>query len=158
MMRVGLIGCNPGPCHMTMICDCIYKLNPNLRTCCDVITFLVWGVLNCNIIQVPWFHTLFSCLFIPLWLFVFVLTMLSPFKFLLFLFLFWQDDLLVMIGVKNPNYEFLRSLFSKCSSNIFSSEHVQCILDYYLSNNEGEFKDLKGSSGNLLLVIKVAAA
>ncbi|XP_050886005.1 sister chromatid cohesion protein PDS5 homolog B isoform X2 [Lathyrus oleraceus] len=64
-----------------------------------------------------------------------------------------KDDLLVMIGVKNPNYEFLRSLFSKCSSNIFSSEHVQCILDYYLSNNEGEFKDLKGSSGNLLLAI-----
>ncbi|XP_058724136.1 sister chromatid cohesion protein PDS5 homolog B isoform X3 [Vicia villosa] len=64
-----------------------------------------------------------------------------------------KDDLLVMIGDKNPNYEFLRSLFSKCSCNIFSSEHVQCILDYYLSNNEGEFKDLKGSSGNLLLAI-----
>lgn len=72
------------------------------------------------------------------------------------LFLFWQDELLVMIGDKNPNYEFLRSLFSKCSSNIFSSEHVQCILDYF-SNDEGGFKDLKDSSVNLLLVIEVAA-
>jgi hypothetical protein len=69
------------------------------------------------------------------------------------LFLFWQDGLLVKIGDKNPNYEFLRSLFSKCSSNIFSSEHVQCVLDY-LSNDDSGFKD---SSVNLLLVIKVAA-
>ncbi|XP_012567744.1 sister chromatid cohesion protein PDS5 homolog B isoform X3 [Cicer arietinum] len=63
-----------------------------------------------------------------------------------------KDELLVMIGDRNPNYEFLRSLFSKCSSNIFSSEHVQCILDY-LSNSEGGFKNLEDSSLNLLLAI-----
>ncbi|CAJ2674086.1 unnamed protein product [Trifolium pratense] len=60
-----------------------------------------------------------------------------------------KDELLVMIGDKNPNYDFLCSLFSKCSSNIFSSEHVQCILKY-LSKDKCGFKD---SSGNLLLAI-----
>lgn len=60
-----------------------------------------------------------------------------------------KDGLLVKIGDKNPNYEFLRSLFSKCSSNIFSSEHVHCVLDY-LSNDDGGFKD---SSVNLLMTI-----
>jgi sister-chromatid-cohesion protein PDS5 len=56
-----------------------------------------------------------------------------------------------MIGDKNPNYDFLCTLFSKCSYNIFSSEHVQCILKN-ISKDKGGFKD---SSGNLLLVIKV---
>ncbi|XP_061341944.1 sister chromatid cohesion protein PDS5 homolog B [Gastrolobium bilobum] len=63
-----------------------------------------------------------------------------------------KDDLLVMIGDNNPNYEFLRLLFSKCSSNIFSSEHVQCILDY-LSNSESGTMNWKDSSANLLLAI-----
>ncbi|KAG4969928.1 hypothetical protein JHK85_036349 [Glycine max] len=63
-----------------------------------------------------------------------------------------KDKHLVMIGDSNPNYEFLRLLFSKCSSNIFSSEHVKCILDY-LSNNENGNKDLEDSSANLLLAI-----
>ncbi|KAK2453745.1 sister chromatid cohesion protein PDS5 protein A [Trifolium repens] len=60
-----------------------------------------------------------------------------------------KDELLVMIGDKNPNYDFLCTLFSKCSSNIFSSEHVQCILKN-ISKDKGGFKD---SSGNLLLAI-----
>ncbi|KAK7321020.1 hypothetical protein VNO77_31092 [Canavalia gladiata] len=63
-----------------------------------------------------------------------------------------KDDLLVMIGDSNPFNEFLRLLLSKCSSNIFSSEHVQCILNY-LSNNENGNKDLENSSVNLLLAI-----
>ncbi|RDX90565.1 hypothetical protein CR513_27556, partial [Mucuna pruriens] len=62
------------------------------------------------------------------------------------------DKHLVMIGDSNPNYEFLRPLFSKCSSSIFSSEHVECIL-HYLKNNENGNKDLEDSSANLLLAI-----
>ncbi|XP_027368350.1 sister chromatid cohesion protein PDS5 homolog A [Abrus precatorius] len=61
-------------------------------------------------------------------------------------------DELVVIGDNNPYYEFLHSLLSKCSSNIFSSDHVECLLDY-LSNNESGNKDLKDSSVNLLLAI-----
>ncbi|XP_045822500.1 sister chromatid cohesion protein PDS5 homolog B-like isoform X1 [Trifolium pratense] len=65
-----------------------------------------------------------------------------------------KNELLVMIGDKNPNYEFFRSLFSKCSSNIFSSEHVKCSLNY-LSNDKCIFKDLEDSVGNLLLAIAI---
>jgi hypothetical protein len=32
-IEVGLIGYDPGACRMAMICDYIYKLNPNLRPC-----------------------------------------------------------------------------------------------------------------------------
>ncbi|XP_019460582.1 PREDICTED: sister chromatid cohesion protein PDS5 homolog A isoform X3 [Lupinus angustifolius] len=63
-----------------------------------------------------------------------------------------QGKLLVMIGDGNHPYEFLRSLFSKCSPNIFSSEHVNCILDY-LSHNESGNNHLEDSSVNLLLAI-----
>ncbi|KAK8466806.1 hypothetical protein PHAVU_008G163350 [Phaseolus vulgaris] len=59
-----------------------------------------------------------------------------------------KDKHLVMIG----DYEFLRPLFSKCSSNIFGSEHVKCILDY-LTNNENGNRNLEDSSANLLLAI-----
>ncbi|KAK7301356.1 hypothetical protein RJT34_12219 [Clitoria ternatea] len=62
-----------------------------------------------------------------------------------------KDELLGMIGDGNPFYEFLRSLFSKCSSNIFSTEHVEYILNY-LSNIESGNKDLEDSSANLLLL------
>ncbi|XP_047149337.1 sister chromatid cohesion protein PDS5 homolog B isoform X1 [Vigna umbellata] len=61
-----------------------------------------------------------------------------------------KDKHLAMIGGSNPTYEFLRPLFSKCSSNIFSSEHVRCILDY-LTNNEN--RTLEDSSANFLLAI-----
>ncbi|KAK7385197.1 hypothetical protein VNO78_30910 [Psophocarpus tetragonolobus] len=63
-----------------------------------------------------------------------------------------KDKHLTMNGDINPNYEFLRPLLSKCSSNIFSSEHAKCILDY-LSNIEDKNKDLEDSSANLLLAI-----
>ncbi|XP_027940300.1 sister chromatid cohesion protein PDS5 homolog A isoform X2 [Vigna unguiculata] len=63
-----------------------------------------------------------------------------------------KDKHLAMIGDSNPTYEFLRPLFSKCSSNIFSSEHVRCILDY-LTNNENENRTLEDSSANFLLAI-----
>ncbi|TKY56158.1 Sister chromatid cohesion protein PDS5-like B-A [Spatholobus suberectus] len=63
-----------------------------------------------------------------------------------------KDKHLVKIGDSIPHYEFIRPFLSKCSSNIFSSKHVQCILDY-LSNNENGNKDLEDSAANLLLAI-----
>ncbi|KAK4276740.1 hypothetical protein QN277_014853 [Acacia crassicarpa] len=63
-----------------------------------------------------------------------------------------QDKLMKMVGESNPYFEFLRSLFSKCSYNIFSSEHVHYILDY-LSNSTVGSKRLKDSSIKLLLAI-----
>ncbi|KAK7275658.1 hypothetical protein RIF29_16778 [Crotalaria pallida] len=63
-----------------------------------------------------------------------------------------QGELLVMIGEGSSHFEFLRSLFSKCSPNIFSSEHVNCILDY-LSHDESGNDHLEASSVNLLLAI-----
>ncbi|WJX30406.1 hypothetical protein P8452_18948 [Trifolium repens] len=65
-----------------------------------------------------------------------------------------KNELLVMTGHKNLNYDFFRSLFSKCSSNIFSSEHVECSLNY-LSKYKCIFKDLEDSFGNLLLAIVI---
>ncbi|KAL2317798.1 hypothetical protein Fmac_031674 [Flemingia macrophylla] len=63
-----------------------------------------------------------------------------------------MKDKHMVIGDTISNYEFLRPIFSKCSANIFSSEHVKCILDYLLNNQNGS-KDLEDSSANLLLVI-----
>ncbi|XP_045797768.1 sister chromatid cohesion protein PDS5 homolog B-like [Trifolium pratense] len=59
-----------------------------------------------------------------------------------------KAELLEMVGDKNPNYDFMHELFSKCSSNIFSSEHVQCILDYCY----GDEDRLKYSSEKLLVI------
>ncbi|KAI4337812.1 hypothetical protein L6164_016184 [Bauhinia variegata] len=62
------------------------------------------------------------------------------------------DKLLDIIGDRDPYFEFLRSLFSKCSCNIFSSEHVHFILEY-LSNSTNGNKHLEDSSLKLLLAI-----
>ncbi|XP_048332268.2 sister chromatid cohesion protein PDS5 homolog B isoform X1 [Ziziphus jujuba] len=45
-----------------------------------------------------------------------------------------------MIGNKHQNLEFLRTLSLKCSHNIFSSEHVSCILDHLSSNRNKNFE------------------
>ncbi|KAF7829837.1 sister chromatid cohesion protein PDS5-like protein A isoform X1 [Senna tora] len=63
-----------------------------------------------------------------------------------------QDKVLKMIGESNPYFEFLCSLFSKCSYNIFSTDHVNYILDY-LSNTTFGNKHLEDSSVKLLLAI-----
>ncbi|KAL1294310.1 hypothetical protein AAHE18_19G133200 [Arachis hypogaea] len=63
-----------------------------------------------------------------------------------------QDVLLGMIGDNHPYHEFLQSIFSRCSNNIFSSEHVQYILDFLLNNQSGN-NHLEDSSVDLLLVI-----
>ncbi|KAF3445662.1 hypothetical protein FNV43_RR10838 [Rhamnella rubrinervis] len=56
-----------------------------------------------------------------------------------------------MIGDKHQNFEFLRTLSLKCSYNIFSSEHVNCILDH-LSSSCGS-KDSEASSVRLLQTV-----
>ncbi|MED6211114.1 hypothetical protein PIB30_070449 [Stylosanthes scabra] len=73
----------------------------------------------------------------------------SP-KCCLWLVILVKDVLLGLIGDKHPYYEFLLSVFSRCSNNIFSSEHVQYIL-YYLLNNQNGNNHLEDSSMNLLL-------
>ncbi|XP_015571530.1 sister chromatid cohesion protein PDS5 homolog B isoform X2 [Ricinus communis] len=61
-----------------------------------------------------------------------------------------RDKFLKMIGDKHPHFEFLQLLSSKCSFNIFSSEHVRCILDHLSSDAVGNGR-LEASSANLLL-------
>lgn len=56
-----------------------------------------------------------------------------------------------MIGERHPHFEFLQSLSKKCLFNIFSSEHVRCILEHISSNRVGN-KHLEVSSFDLLLV------
>ncbi|EEF48385.1 androgen induced inhibitor of proliferation (as3) / pds5, putative [Ricinus communis] len=63
-----------------------------------------------------------------------------------------RDKFLKMIGDKHPHFEFLQLLSSKCSFNIFSSEHVRCILDHLSSDAVGNGR-LEASSANLLLTI-----
>ncbi|KAM7256072.1 hypothetical protein ACFE04_011813 [Oxalis oulophora] len=63
-----------------------------------------------------------------------------------------KDKLHKTIGEKHPNFEFLRLLSSKCLFNIFSSEHVNCILDYLLCFCTGN-QQLATSSVKLIEVI-----
>ncbi|XP_012078230.1 sister chromatid cohesion protein PDS5 homolog A [Jatropha curcas] len=63
-----------------------------------------------------------------------------------------RDKFLKMIGDKHPHFEFLQLLSSKCSFNVFSSEHVCCILDL-LSSKVLENGHLEASSAKLLLAI-----
>ncbi|XP_038716130.1 sister chromatid cohesion protein PDS5 homolog A isoform X1 [Tripterygium wilfordii] len=63
-----------------------------------------------------------------------------------------RDRFLKMIGDKHPLFEFLRILSSKCLFNIFSSEHVRCIVDHLSSDTSGD-KQLAIYSIRLLLMI-----
>ncbi|GLU01048.1 hypothetical protein SLE2022_183740 [Rubroshorea leprosula] len=63
-----------------------------------------------------------------------------------------RDEFLKMIGDKHPHFEFLQLLSSKCLLNIFSSEHVSCILDH-ISNNALGSNHFEAVSVELLLVI-----
>ncbi|XP_068341369.1 sister chromatid cohesion protein PDS5 homolog B isoform X3 [Pyrus communis] len=63
-----------------------------------------------------------------------------------------RDKFLNMIGGKHQNFEFLRTLSSKCSYNIFSAAHVRCILDDLSGNSPGK-RNLEASSVRLLLSI-----
>lgn len=63
-----------------------------------------------------------------------------------------RDKLLRMIGSKQPHFEFLKSLSSKCSYNLFSTEHIHFALDCILSDRLGN-RHLEGPTGKLLLAI-----
>ncbi|KAM3683139.1 hypothetical protein ACB098_12G123600 [Castanea mollissima] len=63
-----------------------------------------------------------------------------------------RDKFLKTVGDRHPHFEFLSSLSSKCSHNIFGSEHIQCILEH-LSGDRYGTKLLEASSAKLLLAI-----
>ncbi|XP_021284773.1 sister chromatid cohesion protein PDS5 homolog A isoform X2 [Herrania umbratica] len=63
-----------------------------------------------------------------------------------------RDKFLKVIGDKHPHFEFLRLLSSKCSFNIFESEHVCCILSLISTSGLGS-NNLEAFSIELLLVI-----
>lgn len=62
-----------------------------------------------------------------------------------------QENFLRKTGDNHPHFGFLQLLSKKCLFNIFSSEHVQCILDQLLSDKLGN-KNLEDSSVKLLSV------
>ncbi|EFH65409.1 binding protein [Arabidopsis lyrata subsp. lyrata] len=63
-----------------------------------------------------------------------------------------KEKFLNMFGAKHSLFEFLRILSTKCSPNIFSSEHVQCLLNQ-LCGSTSVNTQLKAPSIKLLLVI-----
>ncbi|XP_017981381.1 PREDICTED: sister chromatid cohesion protein PDS5 homolog A isoform X2 [Theobroma cacao] len=63
-----------------------------------------------------------------------------------------RDKFLKVIGDKHPHFEFLQLLSSKCSFNIFDSEHVCCILSLISTSGLGS-NNLEAFSIELLLVI-----
>ncbi|OMO93987.1 Armadillo-like helical [Corchorus capsularis] len=63
-----------------------------------------------------------------------------------------RDEFLKGIGDKDPLFKFLQLLSSKCSFNIFDSEHVCCILNLISTNGLGN-KNFEAFSIELLLVI-----
>lgn len=63
----------------------------------------------------------------------------------------FQDKFLKVIGDKHPHFEFLQLLSSKCSFNIFDSEHVCCILSLISTSGLGS-NNLEAFSIELLLV------
>ncbi|XP_024010664.1 sister chromatid cohesion protein PDS5 homolog A isoform X1 [Eutrema salsugineum] len=63
-----------------------------------------------------------------------------------------REKFLETIGAKHHLFDFLRILSTKCSPNIFSSEHVQYLLNQLCSNTSVNTQ-LKAPSIKLLLVI-----
>ncbi|XP_043700993.1 sister chromatid cohesion protein PDS5 homolog A isoform X2 [Telopea speciosissima] len=63
-----------------------------------------------------------------------------------------RDKFLKKIGEKHLHYEFLRVLSGKCMFNIFSSEHVCCILDHLFKKDIGD-EHFEASSVKLLLTV-----
>ncbi|XP_019093838.1 PREDICTED: sister chromatid cohesion protein PDS5 homolog A-like isoform X1 [Camelina sativa] len=63
-----------------------------------------------------------------------------------------KEKFLKTIGAKHSLFEFLRILSTKCSPNIFSSEHVQCLLNQ-LCGSTSVNTQLEAASIKLLLVI-----
>ena len=70
-----------------------------------------------------------------------------------YLFISWlQDDLLKILGMKHPLYEFLNTLSMKCSYVLFNKEHVKAILEEIVAQKSAENAQRTQSSMNLLVV------
>ncbi|KAK6939869.1 hypothetical protein RJ641_029400 [Dillenia turbinata] len=66
--------------------------------------------------------------------------------------LIYRDKFLKLIGNKHPHFEFMQLLSTKCVLNIFSCDHIPCILDLY-SSYRFENEHLAVSSIRLLMAI-----
>ncbi|KAK1422159.1 hypothetical protein QVD17_25081 [Tagetes erecta] len=63
-----------------------------------------------------------------------------------------KDNFVRKITDMNTDFEFLQSLSTKCSFNIFSSDHVRCILDHLSEDKFGQ-GNLKKACVALLMII-----
>ncbi|PWA83208.1 ARM repeat superfamily protein [Artemisia annua] len=63
-----------------------------------------------------------------------------------------RDNFLKKIKDRYTDFEFLQSLMTRCSFNIFSSDHVSCIFDHLLDDNFGQANS-KNACVTLLMII-----
>ncbi|PWA56289.1 ARM repeat superfamily protein [Artemisia annua] len=63
-----------------------------------------------------------------------------------------RDNFLKKIKDRYTDFEFLQSLVTRCSFNIFSSDHVSCIFDHLLDDNFGQANS-KNACVRLLMII-----
>ncbi|WOL16058.1 sister chromatid cohesion protein [Canna indica] len=59
------------------------------------------------------------------------------------------------IGDKHPHYDFLRTLFTKCSHSIFTAEHVHYILEDFISAKDDQTKYTQASIDLLSVVLSI---
>lgn len=66
-----------------------------------------------------------------------------------------RGSFLKRIGEKNSNYDFFKTLSSKCSYSVFNAEYVRNILEYVISGKDGENKYVQHSIDLLLIIINL---
>ncbi|KAL4583130.1 hypothetical protein LXL04_007694 [Taraxacum kok-saghyz] len=66
-----------------------------------------------------------------------------------------RDKFLIKIKDMQLDFEFLQSLTAKCSSNIFSSDHVSCLLDQISEENFQDAKLKKACVSLLVTIVNV---
>ncbi|GLJ40362.1 hypothetical protein SUGI_0830400 [Cryptomeria japonica] len=64
-----------------------------------------------------------------------------------------REDLLKRIGERHPQYEFLKTLYLKCSYILFGMEHVQAVLSHSYGYKTASNQNLKIAGIDLLLKI-----
>ncbi|XP_024637720.1 sister chromatid cohesion protein PDS5 homolog A isoform X2 [Medicago truncatula] len=65
----------------------------------------------------------------------------------------YRDDLLKILGVKHPLYEFLNTFSMKCSYLLFNKEHVKAILEEIVAQKSAENAQRTQSCMDLLVII-----
>lgn len=73
-----------------------------------------------------------------------------------FIYFYVQDDLIKILGEKHQLYEFLNTLYVKCSYLIFNKEHVKAVLSEISSHKSTE-NDLRIPSCIDILVVRAYA-